>query len=175
MPTRQQISVVLDEKFLSFVAKKKKDIPERLKELSILELYRRKEISSGKAAELLGMERFEFVRYASRLGIPFFDMSKEELERDLEAAKKEVFGRRKLPPFVKYIEISGPIALKVLESNLEAGESEAICLYEEIDANLLIIDDLEGRRVAERLGINITGTLGILLLAKREKFIDAIK
>lgn len=88
MSTRQQISVVLDEKFLSFVAKKKKDIPERLKELSILELYRRKEISSGKAAELLGMERFEFVRYASRLGIPFFDMSKEELESDLEAAKR---------------------------------------------------------------------------------------
>ena len=55
---------------------------------SILELYRRKEISSGKAAELLGMQRFEFVRYASRLGIPFFDMSKEELERDLEALRK---------------------------------------------------------------------------------------
>ena len=88
MPTRQQISVTLDEKFLSFVAKKRKDIPEKLKELSILELYRRKEISSGKAAELLGMERFEFVRYASRLGIPFFDMSKEELEKDLESAKR---------------------------------------------------------------------------------------
>ncbi|MBL7084143.1 MAG: UPF0175 family protein [Candidatus Aminicenantes bacterium] len=88
MSTRQQISVVLDEKFLSFVAKKRKDIPEKLKELSILELYRRKEISSGKAAELLGMERFEFVRYASRLGIPFFDMSKEELEKDLEVAKR---------------------------------------------------------------------------------------
>jgi predicted HTH domain antitoxin len=88
MPTRQQISVALDEKFLSFVAKKRKDIPEKLKELSILELYRRKEISSGKAAELLGMERFEFVRYASRLGIPFFDMSKEELEKDLESAKR---------------------------------------------------------------------------------------
>jgi predicted HTH domain antitoxin len=82
------MSVVLDENFLSFVAKKKKDIPNRLKELSILELYRRKEISSGKASEVLGMERFEFVRYASRLGIPFFDMSKEELERDLEAAKR---------------------------------------------------------------------------------------
>ena len=88
MPTRQQISVALDEKFLSFVAKKRKDIPEKLKELSVLELYRRKDISSGKAAELLGMERFEFVRYASRLGIPFFDMSKEELEKDLEVTKR---------------------------------------------------------------------------------------
>ena len=91
------------------------------------------------------------------------------------AVRREVFGRRRLPAFVKCIEISEPIALKVLESNLEAGESEAICLYEEIQANLLIIDDLEGRRVAERLRINITGTLGVLLLAKEEKFIDAIK
>jgi len=88
MTTRQHIPVVLEEKFLSIIAKRKKDIPERLKELSILELYRRKEISSGKAAELLGMERFEFVRYASRLGIPFFDISKEELQRDLKTAKR---------------------------------------------------------------------------------------
>ena len=70
------------------MARKRKDIPEKLKELSVLELYRRKDISSGKAAELLEMARFEFVRYASRLGIPFFDMSEEELEKDLEAAKK---------------------------------------------------------------------------------------
>jgi len=88
MQTRNQISIELDKKFLSFVAKKKKDIPDKLKELSILELYRRKEISSGKAAELLDMERFEFVRYASRLGIPFFDIGKEELESDMESAKK---------------------------------------------------------------------------------------
>ena len=92
-----------------------------------------------------------------------------------KGVRKEVFGRRKLPAFVKCIEISEAVALKVLESNLEAGEGEAICLYEEMDADLLIIDDLEGRRVAERLGINITGTLGVLLLAKREKFIDKVK
>jgi predicted nucleic acid-binding protein len=92
-----------------------------------------------------------------------------------KSVRKEVFGRKKLPAFVKCIEISEPITLKVLESNLEAGEGEAICLYEEMDADLLIIDDLEGRRVAERLGITITGTLGILLLAKREKIIDKVK
>ena len=54
-----------------------------VKELVVLELYRRHMISSGKAAELLEMERFEFVRYASRLGIPFLDMSADELHEEL--------------------------------------------------------------------------------------------
>lgn len=84
----RKAAVEFEEEFLSFVSKKKKDLPEKIKELSILELYRRNEISSGKAAKLLGMERFEFVRYSSRLGIPFFDISKEELRRDLESAKR---------------------------------------------------------------------------------------
>ncbi|HET8524546.1 MAG TPA: UPF0175 family protein [Thermomicrobiales bacterium] len=53
------------------------------REAIVLELYRRKSISSGRAAALLGMERFEFVRYASRLGIPYFEMTEEELLADL--------------------------------------------------------------------------------------------
>ncbi len=84
----KQITIELDDDFLSFVAKRKKDIPRKLKELAVLELYRRKEISSGKAAQLLGMERFEFIRYASRLEIPFFDISKRELEQDVATARK---------------------------------------------------------------------------------------
>lgn len=82
------MQVALDDNFLTFVSKKKTNIPEKLTELAVLELYRRKEISSGKSAELIGMERFEFVRYASRLGISYFDMSKEELERDLKNARE---------------------------------------------------------------------------------------
>ena len=53
----------------------------------VLELYRRAVISSGKAAELLDMERFEFVRYASRLGIAFFDMSEDEWEAEADLTK----------------------------------------------------------------------------------------
>jgi len=37
-----------------------------VEELAVLELYRRRLVSGGKAAELLAMTRFEFVRYASR-------------------------------------------------------------------------------------------------------------
>jgi hypothetical protein len=44
---------------------------EAARELIVLELYRQGEVSSGRAAELLGMEREEFIqiRYASKRGI----------------------------------------------------------------------------------------------------------
>ena len=54
-----------------------------VKECVVLELYRRGVISSGKAAELLGMGRLEFIHYAGRLGIPYFRMSAEEWEDEL--------------------------------------------------------------------------------------------
>jgi predicted HTH domain antitoxin len=68
------------------------DPQQTIKECVVLELYRRGEISSGKAAELLGMSRFEFIQYSGRLGIPFFRYSPEELEaelRDLEGLSKK--------------------------------------------------------------------------------------
>ena len=57
------------------------------RELMVLELYRRGSISSGKAAELLDMTRWELVRYASRLGIPFFDLSEQEWEAEKAEAE----------------------------------------------------------------------------------------
>ena len=56
-------------------------------EFIVLELYRRGSISSGKAAELLGMARFEFIRYAARLGVAFFDMTNEEWQSERRQAQ----------------------------------------------------------------------------------------
>jgi predicted HTH domain antitoxin len=39
-------------------------------------------ISSGRAAELLGMQRMDFTHYASRLGISDTDMTKDEWEAE---------------------------------------------------------------------------------------------
>jgi predicted HTH domain antitoxin len=58
------------------------------KECVVLELYRRGVISSGKAAELLGMSRFEFIRYSGRLGIPYFRLSAGELEEELRQLRE---------------------------------------------------------------------------------------
>ena len=64
------------------------DVQQTIKECIVLELYRRGEISSGKAAELLGMSRIDFIQYSGRLGIPFFRYSPEELEEELRQMRE---------------------------------------------------------------------------------------
>jgi predicted HTH domain antitoxin len=59
---------------------------EQIRQLAVLELYRRRVISSGKTAELLRRDRGEFIRYASRLGIPYVDLDEVELAREIEGA-----------------------------------------------------------------------------------------
>jgi predicted nucleic acid-binding protein len=54
-----------------------------------------------------------------------------------------------------------------LQSILDIGEAEAIALAEELQADLVLIDELAGRGVALRCGFPVQGTLGILLRAKR--------
>ena len=58
---------------------------------------------------------------------------------------------------------------------LDRGEASAIALALEQLNCLLIIDERRGRMVAQRLQLNVTGTLGILLQAKSRGFIAAIK
>ena len=43
--------------------------------------------SSGKAAELLGMTKREFIRLLARKGIPYFDYSPEELAEEFETVE----------------------------------------------------------------------------------------
>jgi len=58
---------------------------------------------------------------------------------------------------------------------MDLGESEAIILYNEIKADFLIIDDLKARQIAEELGVNCVGTLGILFKAKEKGLIKELR
>jgi len=64
---------------------------------------------------------------------------------------------------------------KILEASVDKGEASAIALAVELVDCLLIIDDLKGRNLAQALGIEITGTLGVILQAKLSGKINSIK
>jgi hypothetical protein len=64
--------------------------------------------------------------------------------------------------------------VKSLLDELYRGESEAIVLALEQQAELLLIDERTGRDVASRLGIRRTGLLGVLLEAKRRGLISRV-
>lgn len=58
--------------------------------------------------------------------------------------------------------------VKALEKDLDIGESEAITLAVENNADVLLLDDKSARLIAANLGLNIIGIIGILIWAKKE-------
>jgi predicted nucleic acid-binding protein len=65
--------------------------------------------------------------------------------------------------------------LRLLLLQLHRGEAEAIALAMDLHADFVLIDEQEGRQLASRTGLAVTGVLGILLRAKRAGKIPAIK
>jgi hypothetical protein len=47
---------------------------------------------------------------------------------------------------------------------MDYGESESVILYQELNANYLLIDDQKARLMAESLGVNCIGSVGLLIL-----------
>jgi len=58
---------------------------------------------------------------------------------------------------------------------MDYGESESVILYDELEANYLLIDDNKAREIAESLEVNCIGTIGLLILAKRLNLINSLK
>ena len=61
-----------------------------------------------------------------------------------------------------------------LLADLDRGEAEVIALAQELDADLVILDERLARRHAARLGLTLTGTLGVLLKAKERGLVSTV-
>lgn len=81
------VKIEIEESLAALLNQTNQPVQQAGREMIILELYRRGNISSGKAAELLGMPRIDFIRHASQLGIPVFDMTDDEWEAEKAALK----------------------------------------------------------------------------------------
>lgn len=59
--------------------------------------------------------------------------------------------------------------------DLDKGEAEAIMLATESEADLILLDEALGRYHAKHAGLKVTGTIGILIKAKKQGLISELK
>lgn len=78
-------------------------------------------------------------------------------------------------PWIKTIQTTNLALVAELQKKLDLGESEAIALAIELSADLLVIDDESGRKIARNLSIKLIGAIGILIQAKRLGLIPDVK
>ena len=65
--------------------------------------------------------------------------------------------------------------VNALSLELDAGEAQAIALAVESRAGLILLDERRGRRAAKRLGLTVTGTLGVLIAAKDRGLLASVR
>lgn len=71
-------------------------------------------------------------------------------------------------------DVRNDIAVKFLNNELGAGESEAIVLALEQVTDYIIIDDYKGRKIAATSKLKVIGTVGVLLRAKELNYITEV-
>ena len=76
--------------------------------------------------------------------------------------------------WIHTVEVQGATAIQFLRDRLDAGESEAIVPSMQLEADLLLMDEIRGRRVTEARGLNRTGTIGTLIAAKKQSLIPRL-
>lgn len=74
----------------------------------------------------------------------------------------------------KIIEINPAMAL-ITPSGLGLGETEAMTLYRQLQADALLIDDRRARKVAHLNQLKTIGSLSIVLWAKQQDYIKTIR
>ena len=80
-----------------------------------------------------------------------------------------------LPNWLTAKQVKASANLSELLEILDIGEAEAILLAKTEQAQLIIIDEKKGRKIAEDMGLNCIGLAGVLLLAKQRGIVKAIK
>lgn len=81
------IEVKLPQFLLAGSGLTRKDASDAMLRSYIISLYRHDNISSGKAARLLGVHRLTFIRMLAQEGIPYLDYTSEELEQEITAVQ----------------------------------------------------------------------------------------
>lgn len=85
----------------------------------------------------------------------------------------EEFGRKL--DWLRELPVQDKRVLATLRAQLDSGEAEAIAVALEHPGSILLIDERQGRRLAESLGVSVLGTLGLLIQAKQRGILEAVR
>ncbi|MBC8042750.1 MAG: DUF3368 domain-containing protein [Rhizobacter sp.] len=80
-----------------------------------------------------------------------------------------------LPVWIEIKPLTNHTLKHALGSFVGEGEASAIGLAVEMEKAILILDDLKARKTALAMKLHLTGTLGVVVKAKREKCIESVK
>lgn len=100
----------------------------------------------------------------------------ESVAGELDRGAK-VLGAWQETPGAEALRLAAPLDgpfLRQLEQALDPGEAAAIALAVETKADLLLMDELDGRRLATYHGLPLSGTLGVLLKARQRRLVERL-
>ena len=80
-----------------------------------------------------------------------------------------------LPDWVIISKVANLHYQEILELQIDKGEASAIALAIEMEDATIVLDDYKARKVAEKLGLDITGSLGVIVKAKLRGLITSVK
>lgn len=92
--------------------------------------------------------------------------------------KKESISRKQVDASLDWIhveKIENHMAKSMFKTQLHDGEVEVMILAKEKNADTVIIDDANAKKYAKYLKLPVTGTLGVLIKAKRKGYIYELK
>ena len=77
--------------------------------------------------------------------------------------------------WIKTTSVSNHSDTGLFRAKLNAGEVEVMMLAKEQNADFVIMDDNPAKKTAKFMGLKVTGTLGVLLKAKKEGLIERVE
>jgi predicted nucleic acid-binding protein len=80
-----------------------------------------------------------------------------------------------LPDWIKVVSVTDKKYQNLLATQVDIGEASTIALATEHEESLILLDDLKARKLAARLHLKVTGTLGVIHKAKELGVITKVK
>jgi len=127
------------------------------------------------ASPLISLARIGLLRYLSNLFGKIYVPNAVYKEVTFDGKGRSGADEVTFADWIIVHEVTDQSKVTYLRGQLDIGEAEAIVLAQEIEADLILIDERKARAVAERLGLDAIGTLGILVILKNRGMITEVR